>query len=47
MIQIHTNRGRTATFPPDVQEDVPVLPVQVAKSTTITGFYTALVRHAI
>jgi hypothetical protein len=34
-----------ATFPPDLEDDLAILPVDVDKSTTITGFYARLVRH--
>ncbi|KAI9840876.1 MAG: hypothetical protein M1837_001255 [Sclerophora amabilis] len=40
--RIHTNRGRIATFPPRIEDDLPFVPIRVAKSTTITGFYAGL-----
>lgn len=47
MTQIHTSFNRTATFPQEFiycgQDDYLILPVETAKSTTITGFYAILV----
>lgn len=47
--QINTSFNRTATFPQefvdDHQDDYPLLPVETAKLTTITGFYAILVRY--
>lgn len=34
-----------ATFPPNLEDDLAILPVHVDKSTTITGFYARLVRR--
>jgi hypothetical protein len=34
-----------ATFPPNLEDDLAILPVHVDKLTTMTGFYARLVRH--
>jgi len=45
-VQVHTNRGRMAMFPPDhiqPEHGADMMPVHLANSTIITGFYAELV----